>query len=61
MFTKNVKSQVYEEHIDDFIIHHEVIKITFDQLNEMMDICSGGCLRSQKISQVIPAPVTQML
>jgi hypothetical protein len=33
MFTKNVISEIFEEHIDNFLIHREVIKLTSKELD----------------------------
>jgi hypothetical protein len=44
MFTKNVKSEVYEEHVDDFIIHCEVLHLTSEELDEIQYFDSGGVL-----------------
>jgi hypothetical protein len=43
MFTKNVTSEVYEEHVGDFIIHR---KITSKELDETQYPDSGGVLES---------------
>jgi hypothetical protein len=42
IFTKNVSSETYEEHIDNFIIHREVIKLTSDELNDTPNFGSEG-------------------
>jgi hypothetical protein len=35
IFTKNVTSEIDEEHVDDFIIHLEVIEISSDDLDKI--------------------------
>jgi hypothetical protein len=42
IFTKNVNSEIYEEHIDKFLIHCEVIQITSTELNSNQFFDSGG-------------------
>ena len=42
LFTKNVTSEVYEEHVGDFIIHREVLELSSDELNTFQYFDSGG-------------------
>jgi hypothetical protein len=44
IFTKNVSSEIYEEHIDNFVIHREVIKVTDEELNDIGKFGSEGVL-----------------
>jgi hypothetical protein len=41
IFTKNVTSEIYEEHVDDFIIHREVIRTSSDELEKLKYFDSG--------------------
>jgi hypothetical protein len=42
IFTKNVTGDIYEEHVDDFIIHREVIKVSSKDLEKIQYFDSGG-------------------
>jgi hypothetical protein len=42
IFTKNVNCEVYEEHMDDYLIHHEVIHTTSPDLEKFAFFDSGG-------------------
>jgi kynurenine formamidase len=44
MFTKNVSSEIYEEHIDHLLIHREVINVTSEELDNINYFDSGGVL-----------------
>ena len=48
MFTKNVTSEIYKEHIDNFIIHRQIIELTSSELNKTATQFSdsGGVLES---------------
>jgi hypothetical protein len=54
MFTKNVTSEIYEEHIDNFLIHREVIKLTSANLDSIQFFDSGGV---SEIKTSSPVPV----
>ncbi len=49
MFTKNVVSEIFEEHIDNFLIHREVIKLTSKEL-EAIGITNSGRVSENNIS-----------
>jgi hypothetical protein len=42
IFTKNVTLEIYEEHIDDYLIQHQVIKTTMQDLKKFKLFDSGG-------------------
>ena len=42
ILTKNVTSEIFEEHIEDFVIHRERIELTSKELNEYCYFDSGG-------------------
>ena len=44
LLTKNVISEIYEKHIDDFIIHQEQIELTSNELEQYCYFDSGGVL-----------------
>jgi hypothetical protein len=46
IFTKNVTSETFEEHIYDYIAHHEIIKTTTEPLKKYTFFDSGGVLES---------------
>jgi hypothetical protein len=46
MFTKNVTSEIYELHVDTFLIHKEVIKISSEELNKI------GKFGSRRVSEI---------
>jgi hypothetical protein len=44
IFTKNITSETYVEHIGDFIIEREVVRLTSKQIDEWNNFRSGGVL-----------------
>jgi hypothetical protein len=53
MFTKNVTSEILEEHIDNFLIHREIIKLTSAELNQLTKITDSG-----GVSEIQSYPMT---
>ena len=54
LFTKNVTGEVFEEHVDDFIIHREVIETTTAELSKYRYFDSGGVSGSEATGEKIP-------
>ena len=44
IFTKNVTGDIYEEHVDQLLIHREVISMTTQELNQVPNLDSEGVL-----------------
>jgi Reverse transcriptase (RNA-dependent DNA polymerase) len=49
MFTKNVTSEIYDAHIDNFIAKHQIIETTTEELNKYKFFDSGGVLEMSEI------------
>ena len=58
MFTKNVTSEILEEHIDNFLIHREIIKLTSAELNTITQITDPGGVSEIQTDSVSPSALS---